>query len=29
MTSDNYQMPSERTQKRGVMEVDTTIALLA
>ena len=29
IASNNYQKPSERTQKRGVLEVDTTIALLA
>ena len=29
MANDNYQRPSERTQKRGVLKVDTTTALLA
>ena len=29
MTSNNYQRPIEITQKRGVLEVDTNIALLA
>ena len=29
LASNNYQRPSERTEKRGVLEVDTTIALLA
>ena len=29
MASNNYQRSSERTQKRGVLEVDTTTALLA
>ena len=29
MASNNYQRPSERAQKRGVLEVDTTTTLLA
>ena len=29
IASNNYQKPSERTQKRGVLEVDITTGLLA
>ena len=29
LANNNYQRPSERTQKRGVLEVDTSITLLA